>query len=229
MKRLAFGLALLSPFGCSLGDDGDTAGDQADNAADSFEGDEGGECKDGLDNDEDGLTDCDDSSGCADAAVCQDTGGGDTDTGGGGDTDTSTDSDSGSACSGTAPIVRDAYAIQFGLYEFSTGTAPALGIYADVADPDGDLHEITLSIRWDTSVDGSVSASADGVEIGPYATLGGDECEATWVTVGKLLEVGADLSTSTRYEFAVEVTDANGSQSDEAIVSATTPDSSGNL
>lgn len=223
MKRLAIGLALVSTLACSLGDDGETGEEEAEDAADEFEGDEGGECKDGLDNDEDGLTDCDDSSGCADAAVCQDTGGGDT------GLDTATDTDSGSGCSGTTPILRDAYAIQFGLYEFSTGTAPGLGIYADVADPDGDLHEVIFSVRWDTSVDGTVSAFADGVEIGPYATLGGDECDATWVTVGKLFEVGVDLSTSTAYEFAVQVTDANGQQSVEAIVSATTPDSSGNL
>ena len=73
------GLTVLA--GCPTSDDTD------------IEGNEAGECDDGVDNDQDGVTDCDDD-GCLFAAVC---GGGDDDTGGDdtGDDDDSTGDDTG--------------------------------------------------------------------------------------------------------------------------------------
>jgi formylglycine-generating enzyme required for sulfatase activity len=69
--------ALILVAGCSGGGDDDTAGDDDATAADDdatpleIEGDEAGECDDGVDNDQDGVTDCADD-GCVAATVCAD-------------------------------------------------------------------------------------------------------------------------------------------------------------
>ena len=83
---LLLGLTMTLNLGCPPDDDDDTSGDDDTTSAD-IEGDEAGECDDGVDNDQDGFTDCDDD-GCENAAVCT----GDDDTG---DDDTSTDDDTG--------------------------------------------------------------------------------------------------------------------------------------
>ena len=69
-------LVALLMFGCPGEGDDDTAGDDDatpadDDAAVEIEGDEAGECDDGVDNDQDGTTDCDDD-GCAAATACVD-------------------------------------------------------------------------------------------------------------------------------------------------------------
>jgi len=69
---MVFVALALFTFGCEDNvdpmDDDDAVADD-DDAADSYEGDEPGECSDGADNDQDGLFDCDDE-GCAGSPDC---------------------------------------------------------------------------------------------------------------------------------------------------------------
>jgi hypothetical protein len=83
---MRFGSLSLLPILVLLacGDKDDTGLDPAD----SYEGDEPGECSDGADNDRDGLFDCDDP-GCQGGPDCE----GDTDTDADADTDSDTDAD----------------------------------------------------------------------------------------------------------------------------------------
>ena len=85
----ALPLISLSLLGCPSGDDDD------DTIPAEIEGDEAGECDDGVDNDQDGLTDCDDD-GCGAATACV----GDDDTG---DDDSAGDDDDDTTGAGCAP------------------------------------------------------------------------------------------------------------------------------
>ena len=174
------GLSVL--VGCPSGDDDDTA-------PANIEGDEAGECDDGVDNDQDGVTDCDDD-GCENATACvgdDDTGDDDTGDDDTGDDDTGDDdtADDDSGDDDTAGSCEDA-----GLCE---------GDYAleDASDRDyvaqfceivtGDL--VVEDQDWLVSLELPCLASVDGrlnIKENDHASL-------TSVDMSSLTSVGGDL------------------------------------
>ena len=119
---LALGCAAEETVPCADGYERDAAGgcqvaspdNSADNGAaagDSYEGDGAGECSDGMDNDGDGLTDCDDDT-CAGSPDC--TGPNDD---GDANTETDADADAIGDCAENFTIV-DQNGDERSLYEF---------------------------------------------------------------------------------------------------------------
>jgi len=151
-------LLLSAVPGCG-GDDDDDA---------PIEGDEAGECNDGVDNDQDGNTDCADD-GCAAATACtgddDDTTGDDDDTAGddddsagddddsAGDDDTAGDDDSTNASPTGVPVVSVTPALPTRYDDLQCA------LHAGVEDPDDDI--VLYAFSW----------HVDGVDSGITTTL----------------------------------------------------------
>ena len=128
-------IAILLAFGgCNGGDD-----DDDDTAPAEVEGDEAGECDDGVDNDQDGLTDCDDD-GCENASACV---GDDDDVTSDDDDDTTGDDDDTAGLCEGADVCDGDYEIE---------NAPDLDAIQLCSEITGDLRFDNLD-SWATDID----------------------------------------------------------------------------
>ena len=141
------------------------------------------------------------------------------------DTDTHVDTEP--ACSGASPVIANVVVTNNGLYDNGDGPLPSLLFAIDATDTDGDLHEISYQLWYDTTLD-------DAVDTAVVATLAGStsgttaECEATSLTLNLTVTLGGDdIPYDTPTEFAIEVADAAGYRSAPFVLEATTPKADG--
>ena len=174
-------VGLLVLAGCPSGDDDDTA-------PANVEGDEAGECDDGVDNDQDGVTDCDDD-GCENATACtgdDDTGDDDTADDDTGDDDTG-DDDTGDDDTGdddTASACEDAGQCEGDYVLEDAADRDYVAQFCDVVTGDLVVDDqdwlVSLVLPCLVSVDGALTirendhADLATVEMPALVTVGGD-------------------------------------------------------
>ena len=186
-------VGLLVLAGCPSGDDDDTA-------PANVEGDEAGECDDGVDNDQDGVTDCDDD-GCVNATACtgdDDTGDDDTaddDTGDDdtGDDDTGDDDTTG-ACEDAVPCEGD--------YDIENSSDLDAAYLCESITGDLTISDVASIATFDLPCLGSVGGS---LYVGSNASLTGLQ------GLPNLASVGIDLTVE--YNPAFSALDGMGSLS----------------
>lgn len=129
-------------------------------------------------------------------------------------------------CAGEAPVIESVTIEDYGLYEFESGTYPAILITASITDEDGDLDYYEMQVFYDDEVDDSIDTSEDAAEVGGIPD-GAEECEVDALEAGMVLAVNGNPPYETRLEFGVRVSDYNGDTSDLYITTFRTPDEDG--
>lgn len=130
----------------------------------------------------------------------------------------------GGECGDASPEVTD-----FQVFNASNPGAPAVGIGFVMEDADGALHAVFPWLYVDDVVDGVVDPStALRYGFADPITDYGDVCVAYGpYELGFSLLVGTDIPYATELEFAIQVVDADGLESDLAVAAGWTPDENG--
>ena len=135
--------------------------------------------------------------------------------------------DTGDGCEGEAPVVTQFSAEPNGLKTFEGGgTYPAVTLSITAEDDDGDLSFMTYEIWWDDTLDENVDTSQSAKESGQF-TVTSDECGGYTASLNLTIPCDGDPAENTWYEFAVQVTDRNGYESEVVITQGGTPQSDG--
>lgn len=121
-----------------------------------------------------------------------------------------------------APVIVSFEMADGGLHDFGDGEVPSLKATLSITD-DVDHAELSGDLWLDSSVDGDVDTSGEGVglslSISDETCLNGD----LDATLSFYLSVGGSLAYETTYEFGFVVYDDAGNASEIAVTSATTP------
>ena len=104
---------------------------------------------------------------------------------------------------------------------------PTFTVSAEVYDFDGDFTSYTMSVEFDTSLDGELD---DDSVLFPaiQGTLSEGVCDLNEATVGtRIFLAGGAPDYETEYEWHVTVFDATGAQSTTEFIVCTTPSDDG--
>lgn len=127
-------------------------------------------------------------------------------------------------CGGTAPVITSVTCENGGLAEYEQGQElPTLLFRTDVTDADADLENMTVSLYFDDTIDGSVSTaeSVYGDTIIPIDTTTCVNDAAGFVLT--VFVNGVSPVFNTAYEWSVVVRDANDVAAEPFIVECITP------
>ena len=208
----------LAMFGCfDMEKSAEDESDNDDTQGYYMEGQQQGDCFDGVDNDQDGETDCQDP-GCFDKPAC--------------DNDTlppelETVDPEDLVCGGNAPVVTELSCENSGIQIHPDyGELPTFSLSANVTDEDGDLTYYQMFVDIDDNLDG---IEAEDHELAPVeGMIGDDECSIFDVTLEIIIFLqGSSPEYGTTYEWYVRISDSMGQTSDPFMVTCTTPDENG--
>jgi len=148
-----------------------------------------------------------------------------------GDTDTDeppdiTDGTHTETCGGVAPIADELWISNGGLRNFEGDEAPTVSLELHLTDEDGDLHQGTMEIWFDETLDDDVDTSGDPDAERIYSGIG-DACFTDAATLNLAIRVGTVFDYNTPYEFAALFVDAEGLASNVLVNSGVTPKEDG--
>lgn len=133
-------------------------------------------------------------------------------------------------CEGNDPVLNAVTVTNGGVRDFDGTPYPTVLVEFDATDDDGNLNTVVMDIWVDQVIDGSVDTSGAS-DVNTVATLTEEDCSVTATggasTVGVNIQVGGGLEYGTEYDWAGQITDANGEVSNVAFTTAWTPNSDG--
>ncbi len=148
-----------------------------------------------------------------------------------GDTDTDapppiTDGTNTETCGGTEPVADDLTISNGGLGNFEGEDAPTIRLSLHLTDEDGDIHQGTMEVWYDETLDDQVDTSGDPDTERLYSNIG-DACFTDAATLNLSIRVGTVFDYNTPYEFGVLFVDADGLPSNVLVASGVTPKENG--
>ncbi len=129
-------------------------------------------------------------------------------------------------CGGTPPVAETLNIGNGGLRNFEGEEAPTVELELWLTDEDGDIHQGTMEIWYDQSLDDSVDTSSDPDADRIYSGIG-DACLVAQATLNLAIRVGTAFDYNTPYEFAALFVDADGDASNVLVASGVTPKEDG--
>lgn len=226
MRRLSLWSCFLL-VGCLdvLKSSEEAASDNEDTPGYYLEGEQYGDCFDGMDNDQDGEMDCEDP-GCFDKPACsEDTGVDDTGSDTGEETGEDTDVTEELVCGENAPVIVSISCENTGIqYHPDMGEMPTFTIRSSVEDENGDLRYYRMLIQFDSVIDGTWNGS----ELEVSGAISGEDCETFTADVGATIYLqGNNPDYEIPYEWFISVADEQGNFSDPVMIVCVTPNEDG--
>lgn len=136
--------------------------------------------------------------------------------------------DTGPDCGGTAPVIEAINVGNGGIRPYEGVDMPSLAVEIHTADADSDLRPVRFDLWWDTTVDGTVDLTTEGIQTEPYVVSDRDTCEVARIiyTINPAV-TGDQFAFDTLYEVAAIAYDAMDMASEVKVGAGYTPNADG--